>query len=280
MRIREIAKLALPPIILMGMRKVRSLSRVQTIRPAFEGPVSSWAEAERQSDGWDAQVILDKTLDVSLKVKRGDIVFQQDTVVYDRIRYSDTILAFLTLVASANDGAINIVDFGGSLGTNFFQNRHVLKTCMEGGNCAWSIIERKAIVNFGRKHFQNEILRFFETVDEARRVLRTLPRSVLFSGSLQCLENPYFILDQVIGAGVDLLAFDRLLCSPIQEHEIYIQNPDPHRYYAASYPVWCFSRTKFIEYLGARSFELIAELSQRPELTFNHAGMIFRRMRS
>jgi putative methyltransferase (TIGR04325 family) len=117
------------------------------------GPYLSWQDAVTASDGWDAPEIMDKTLDVSLRLRDGDIAFQQDTIVHDRIIYSETILAFIAMIAGRNCGRIDIVDFAGSLGTNFMQNKKILEPFIKEAKCSWKIIERKIVVDLGREHF-------------------------------------------------------------------------------------------------------------------------------
>ena len=156
--------------MLAGGRKIRRLL-VKPPPANFAGPYSSWQDAVAHSDGWDSSAILEKTLDLSLKMRDGLIVFQQDAIEYDRIIYSETILAFLAMASGMNGGKLDIVDFGGSLGTNFAQNRKILRPFIEKGKCAWNIVERQLTVDLGRKHFEDANLRFFGALDEAYPVV-------------------------------------------------------------------------------------------------------------
>ena len=189
---KEVAKFLIPPIMVEIVRLVREgMVGVKSGRnEPFTGPFTNWVAARASSSGWDSDGITKKTLEVSLKVRNGEIAFQQDTIEYDRIIYSEPILAFLAICACHGKGEFDVVDFGGSLGTNFFQNRKLLDEAIVRGNCSWRIVERPQIANLGRQHFQTDYLRFFESVGEARAEFGKLPKSVLFSGSLQCLERP------------------------------------------------------------------------------------------
>ena len=49
----------------------------------FVGNYSSWAEARANSTGYDSEVILNKTKDALLKVKRGEAAYERDSVTFD-----------------------------------------------------------------------------------------------------------------------------------------------------------------------------------------------------
>lgn len=261
----EDIKLFIPPIMLVGARKIRLLLGKQP-PSGLEGPYSSWRDAVANSDGWDAPAILEKTLDLSLKMRDALIEFQQDLVEYGRIRYSETILAFLAMASGMNGGKLEIVDFGGSLGTNFAQNKKILRPFTDDGKCKWNIVERPPTVDLGRKHFEDQNLQFFATLDELKVQRDQLPTSFLFSGSLQYIDEPFALLDRIIDDGMNLIAFDRLLVSPKAQHEIFIQH---HR---AAYPTWCFSRNLFVETMAAKGFALVEEFSHPPGAQFEYSG--------
>ena len=273
-RLKEHLKLFVPPIMLAAARKIRLLGKP---RPDFEGPYSSWEDAVANADGWDAPAILEKTLDRSLKMRDGLIEFQQDTVILDRVVYSEAILAFLAIASAMNGGKIDIVDFGGSLGTNFAQNRRVLRPFIDRGKCTWNVVERPPTADLGRKHFQDENLQFFGNLGELKARLLKIPTSFLFTGSLQCVDEPFSLLNWVIDCGVNLIAFDRLLVSPKAQDEVFVQRPNPEIYYRAAYPVRCFSRSRFLEMMVSKGFVLVEEFTKSPGAQFDHCGMIFAR---
>jgi putative methyltransferase (TIGR04325 family) len=272
-------KLFIPPIVLIAARKIRLLLGWKP-PSLLEGPYSTWQEAVTNSAGWDAPEILDKTLELSLKMRDGIIEFQQDLIEYRRICYSETILAFLSMSSGMNHGKLDIVDFGGSLGTNFAQNRKFLRPFIDDGNCHWNIVERPPTVDLGRKHFENHNLRFFASLDEIKMQRGYIPKFYLFSGSMQCVEEPFSLLDLIIADGANLIAFDRILVSPKTQHEILIQ---PH--HGITFPTWCFSRNLFVQTMAKKGFAFVEEFSippgeqfdcQRgPDRDFYWAGLIF-----
>jgi hypothetical protein len=60
------------------------------------------------------------------QVLAGKQAYERDGVLFDKIQYSWPLLSVLLWVALKNDGRLEVVDFGGSMGTTYFQNRKYL----------------------------------------------------------------------------------------------------------------------------------------------------------
>lgn len=223
---KETLRVLTPPILWGAARGMACRLGVHESQPVlFDGPFDSWRSAIAKSDGWDVPAVLDKTLAVSMKQKNGTIVFQQDTITYYHIIYSKSILFFIAMASAMEGGKLNIVDFGGSLGTNFFQNKRVLQEFMKRGTCVWSVVERPPTAELGKKLFQDSNLRFFSSLSELKADVSDYPPSFLFTGSLQYVDDPSALLSEVAEQGVRLIAFDRLLVSSEEHHEIFVQRP-------------------------------------------------------
>ena len=214
-----------------------------------------------------------RTLESALKVKEGMAAQEQDSVAKATISYSPTILAFLLLTASRSPGSLEIVDFGGGLGSNYSQNRRVLQRMAET-TIRWHVVERRVFAELGTEYFQNDELQFYSSFDELLARVGSFPRALIFTGSLQYTADPEAILRRALELGVDLFAFERLLVGPNDEPSIFIQHPPPS-FYDASYPVRCFSRDKFIRWFEAKGFSLVDHFNFQPNATFDHCGMIF-----
>jgi putative methyltransferase (TIGR04325 family) len=269
---KDIVKSLTPPLLWHAARKLKPKSDVH---PAygFEGPYPSWEAAASIADGWDAPSILDKTLDAALKVRDGLVAFEMDGVPRDRIIYSPTILAFLLLVLSRQKSTLNIIDFGGGLGSNYIQNHKLLRH-LRATSVYWGVVEQEMLATLGKQHFQTEELKFFPTIDDA---LSAAPQcdAVIFTGSLQYIAEPHALLDRIVNADVKIIAMDRLLVSPSATDGAFVQRPDPALFYPATYPVWCFAKEKFIERLTARGFTLVEYFTFDPAHPFDDCGMIF-----
>jgi putative methyltransferase (TIGR04325 family) len=248
-----------PPILWTAAHRLRNRPDV----PGFEGPISSWEEAEARTKGWDSPEITAKTLQAALKVKDGLAAMEQDGNALDYIRYSTVILLLITIASIKNRGSVRIVDFGGGLGANFFQNRKLVEQC---SNVEWRIVERRDIVQLGLQHFQTSKLKFYTHLEEALTGADA-PSALLFSGSFQFVEKPFVLLDKIHGSSVNILAFDRLLVWEQKNDAVFIQNPDPERYYRANYPTWVFSKCAFSASLREHGFSIVEDL-----MTYNVSG--------
>jgi putative methyltransferase (TIGR04325 family) len=268
--VKNIIRLVTPPVF---WQAGHWLKRRTEFSP-FEGPFSSWEEAVSRSTGWNNQSITSRTLQSALQVRDGAAPMERDGVVsYDRI-YSNTILGFLILVLSTKNDNISIIDFGGGLGANYFQNLKIFYH-LNNKLITWNVVERRDIAKLGTLYFENNTLKFFERLDDVFGVSPT-DNAIVFSGSLQCVEQPFDILDKVIRNGIKIIALDRLFISKERsEHKVFVQRPDPKIYYPASYPVWCFSKDSFITTLEAKGFKMIELFTEH--MNFDQAGMIFTR---
>ena len=95
---------------------------------SFEGSYSTWKEADALSNGYGNMDILEKVLSSTMKVKNGEAVYERDSVIFYQIEYSWPILTGLMWAAAQNCGCLKILDFDGSLGSSYFENRLFLNS--------------------------------------------------------------------------------------------------------------------------------------------------------
>jgi putative methyltransferase (TIGR04325 family) len=62
-------------------------------------------------------------LEAPLKVRCGEAVFGRNSVLFDEIQYSWPVTAALMWAAARNNRNPHIIDFGGSLGNSYFQDK-------------------------------------------------------------------------------------------------------------------------------------------------------------
>jgi putative methyltransferase (TIGR04325 family) len=221
----RIARDWMPPALLRVLRKMRREGRV-----TFEGPFATWDEAMRMSSGYDSQQILDKVLAATVKVKNGQAAYERDSVLFDEVQYAWPAVAGLMWAAAQDSGRLSVLDFGGSLGSSYFQNRQLLKDIKD---VRWSIIEQAHFVKAGKQHLQDEQLRFYEAIDECVKAEK--PNVVLLSSALQYVEKPYEILESLSEIGAILFIVDRTPFWSENTESLVIQQVPP-RIYPASYP--------------------------------------------
>ncbi len=217
----------------------------------------NWEAALKHSTGYDSQNILDKVREATLKVKSGTSVYERDSVLFDEIQYSWPLLAGLMWIAAQNNGTLEIIDFGGSLGSTYFQNRKFLKHLKK---VRWNIIEQKHYVEVGKRDFESEELKFYYNIESCLESCH--PRAILFSGVLQYLEKPYELLGKIKSADIDFILIDRTPFHEGNTDRICVQTV-PKKIFEASYPSWIFSMQKFKEFF--KSSTIIEEFDSFAE---------------
>ncbi len=193
-----------------------------------------------------------------MTVKKGQAAYEQDAVAHDKPQFRWPLLACLLHVAfhknALSGRPLHILDFGGSLGSVYFQHRVFLETVP---SILWSIVERPHVVQCGNAEFSDEKLHYFNTIMEA--AARAPIDAALFSGSLEYLETPYDVLGQIAALGIEYLILDQLHVTGRTDDQIKIQRVKPH-FYAAKLAVHFFSTQKLLGYLSAIGYETIAPL--------------------
>jgi putative methyltransferase (TIGR04325 family) len=235
----------IPPL---AVRLYRNIAR----KESFGSNYATWEDAYRASSGYDSDLILKKVRDSLLKVKSGDSVYERDSVLFDKVQYSWPLLASLLWIASLKENRLNLVDFGGSLGSTYYQNRKFLSHLKE---LHWSIVEQKRFVECGKRDFENEHVKFYDDLEECFREKR--PDAILFSSVIQYMEKPYALMGKVQSLGFEFILVDRTPILEKGDDRITVQRVPPE-IVPASYPCWFFSREKFLDAMGIR-YRLVEE---------------------
>jgi putative methyltransferase (TIGR04325 family) len=266
---KQLIKNFTPPIFLKIYKNIR---RAEI---SFSGIYTSWQDALRQSTGYDSDLILDKTKTALLKVKLGEAVYERDSVLFDKTLYSFPVLAGLLHAALTSKGKLNVLDFGGSLGSSYYQFEKFLPGL---NSLKWNIVEQPKFVTCGRKFFQNERLRFYYDIDECMR--REKPNVVLLSSVIQYIEDPYALLSVIIEREIDYIIIDRTPFSSMEREFLTVQIVPPS-IYKASYPSWIFSVNKMLGMFSSK-YSLLAEFEsmdgviERWNEDIRYRGFIFR----
>jgi putative methyltransferase (TIGR04325 family) len=242
----SILKEWLPPALIRSLR--HGLGRDNR----FSGNFSSWQAALAATHGYDDRLIFNRVVDAARDVVRGDAVYERDSVRFDRIVYAWPLLAGLMWIAAQSGGRLDIIDFGGSLGTTYFQNRKFLNTLKA---ISWCIVEQPHFVEAGKKEFEDGNLKFYPDINTC--LAENAPRAILFSSVLQYLEDPYRVLEEVRAVGFDYVLVDRTSFVLEGPDRLTVQRVPP-TIYRASYPCWFFNRDRFLAFLG-KDYESVAE---------------------
>ena len=207
----------------------------------WEGNYGSWAEASALCKGYDISQILERVKKSSLKVKNGEAAYERDSVLFYRPDYSWELLACILRVASEFNGRLSVLDFGGSLGSTYFQNKKMLSGL---GSMNWCIVEQKQFVECGRSEFENEVLKFEYSLEEA--LAKNKANVLVLASVLQYLANPYEWLQKFCDSKIPYLIIERTPFIQGVNDRLTIQHVPP-KIYSTTYPSWFFSEQKFME---------------------------------
>lgn len=216
-------------------------------RYGWSGNYSSWKEAVSNSGGYEQEGILHKVKHASLKVKNGEAIYERDSVLFDKTEYSWPLLSILMWLAAKNNGFLSVIDFGGSLGSTYYQNRTFLSDLKE---VKWNVIEQENFVECGSADFSDSTLQFFSSIRESIDA-RGMPDILIISCTLPYLEKPYEFIQQFFQYKIPYLVIDNTPFNYQDFDRITIQKIHP-AIYEASYPCWFLNYNKVKDKLQQR----------------------------
>jgi len=253
-----------PPIVARLLRPVSTKPKTNG-HVWFRGEYGCWKEAVAASTGYDSHLILQKVLNATLKVKHGEAAYERDSVVFDRIEYAWPVIAGLLRTAIQDGGRLRVLDFGGALGSSYFEFSRFTSGLVE---LRWGVVEQRHYVETGRQYIADGCLQFVSDIEECRQFFK--PNCVLLSGVLQYIEDFSSLLEKLLALDANLIMIDRTIVNSGDRNKIYVQDVPPD-IYLASYPVWSISEPRLIETLSAHRYSLVSDF---PSLSFPGLAVI------
>lgn len=241
-KIKKIIRLFTPPIInkLIKAVFIKKKNNNNINVGGWFGNYSSWDSVIKDCTGYDDNVILETVKKSLLKVKNGEAVYERDSVLFDKKEYSWVLLTNLLWIASKNNNKLNVVDFGGSLGSRYFQNKEYLEHLIE---FSWNIIEQNNFVEEGKSTFEDNVLKFHYCIDDC---LHMENKVLLVSNTLQYLMNPYEFIEEILKMDFEYIIFESTAFTESNTDLLTVQIV-PEDIYKASYPAWFLNENKFLE---------------------------------
>ena len=244
--VRDIARDWTPPAMW------RRLRRFAGPGGGFSGDYPSWEAASAQAGGYDDASIVDVVLKATLEVRAGRASFERDSVLFQAREPRYPLLAELLQSAIENDGELAVLEFGGSLGSLYFQHRDHFRALKR---VTWGVVEQPTFVAAGRLHLEGPELRFFASIEAAMQAIR--PAVCIASCVLQYLPQPRrTVLDLIESAPTTLV--DRMAMIDGERDRLTVQTV-PSSIYAASYPAWFFGRAGWTELVGSAGHRIVNE---------------------
>lgn len=246
-------------------------------RTRFSGNFKTWEEAADRPGGYDQASILRRVMLAAKAVADGDAVAERDGFLLPWVCPSFPLIASALSLALSNRGRVRILDFGGGLGSTYYQCREFLAP-VTGLN--WQIVEQPAFAACGRAEFANDVLQFYDDIDHA--LSSGEPDIAMVSGVLQCIPNPQLVLDRLISALPQYLLIDRTPFLNTHRHVLTIQSV-PRRLGGERYPAWLFCQEQLLaavhrKYELLHSFEALDGVMSYRFKRIEFKGFLFRRV--
>lgn len=214
--------------------------RWYSFKYGWKGNYKTYEKAKEKCKGYDEDHILNRIIETTYQVKNKEIAYERDGIAYDTVQMNFPLLKTLLYIASTHDNELTVIDFGGSLGTTYYQNYPYLKHLKK---LKWCIIEQPKFVEAGKKHFENEHIKFYSSIQEC--MAENKPQLFLICSVLQYIDKPYQLLDEVKETGIPYIMLDYVGYNSSNTDRITIQHVPPVFYgIEASYPCYFFSRVK------------------------------------
>jgi putative methyltransferase (TIGR04325 family) len=244
----------------------------------FTGLYESWEAAKKDSLGYDDKKILKKVKYSTSLLLAKKIVYERDGTHLKKKDLPYQILLTVLLASMENKHKCKVIDFGGSLGSTYYNNRDILKNIKD---LKWIVVEQDDFVKEGNKYFSNKIINFSNTIEEASRYLKK-PNVIIASGSIQYLPNPYLILEKIIQTKADYIVIDRSPFLIKGKTKLTIQKI-PKTIVDSSYPIWLFNETEFKKifkkkYQEITTFDALDGVLGYGKLKANYKGIIYKRI--
>jgi putative methyltransferase (TIGR04325 family) len=253
----------LPPVV------VRGLSALAGRGTRFASGFGSWDEARLAAAGYGDQAIVERTLAAVLRVIDGEAEFERDSVLFRTPAYEWPVLAALLRSAARRQGRLHVLDFGGGLGSSYFQHRRLLSGLPE---LRWRVVEQAGFCAAGRAHIHDPVLSFHDSIDDC---LASGPVTVvLASGVLQYLPDPHAMLLRMCELEADTVVIDRTIVNSSGQDRLHVQHVSP-AIYPGSYPCWSLSESCLLATAGSiRQLDASFDSLPFPELA--RIGSVFR----
>ncbi len=256
------------------LKKILPPSLVQVLTgqhsSIWKGNYPSWSEAQNQCTGYDAHNIFEKVKLAALKVKAGEAVYEQDGVLFYKENYSWPLLSGLLLAAACNQGKLSVLDFGGALGSTYYQHRKYLNNLPL---IKWNVIDQPEFVQFGAENLQNDALEFYLTAQDCITRNGT-PLVLIISTTLPYLEDPYKMLRSLLALHVPFIIIDNTVFNDEHNNRLTIQIV-PKTIYKASYPCWFLDYDQIISAISEQ-YDIINEYYNEHTIQLDGKAIRFR----
>jgi len=200
----------------------------------------------------DLEGILAHVIEATHAVQQKQAAYERDGVLFNEAHDPYPLLAMVMRIAAERQGAVRVLDFGGALGSHYWQCRDWLKNM----DIQWCVVEQPMMVEAGRKEFASDVLHFAHTMEEAAEYG---PYDLaLFSGVLQYLPDPWAMFREVIEQQPGYVMIDRTPVIAKPETVISVQSQSGGALPASSYPIRLFAEPTWPDALKDAGYQVFS----------------------
>lgn len=231
----------------------------------YRGRFKTWKDAKNLSSGYDSSLILSKVAQSTLDVLNGKASYERDGVTFHRPEYSHRLL-FALMYIKNEESKLSVIDFGGSLGSTYFQNKIFIDKISDS---KWAIVEQECFEKLAREIKVDSYIDYYSRIEDAFRIVK--PNCLIMSGVLPYLENDLEILDNLLMHKPKYIYLDRTATINLSEDIISIHYVPPS-IYDASYPVRLLSYPSLVKRLE-QNYSVIFEFKSEIDDDFIFEGI-------
>jgi len=206
----------------------------------YSGPYKTWTIAKKKSAGYHDKTIINKVRASSLVAKNSKSKFEIDSLIFSK-PHRNIFFEKLLIDLAKKRKKINIIDFGGSLGSTYYRYKDIFNK----KKIKWSIIEQKAFVKIGKKEFKDKSLNFYYNLEEALEQKNELIDVFLLSSSLQYINDYKNLINKIKKLNIEYLIILKTPMNLSYKNKIFVEKV-PKEIYGTSYSSWIFSKKKLL----------------------------------
>jgi putative methyltransferase (TIGR04325 family) len=217
---------------------------------SYQGDFKTWQEADSQCDGYNSEAIFEKVKYAAMEVHNGNAVYERDSYLFYDPQYNYPLLYHLSVATIENNGILNVIDWGGALGSTYFQNKPMLVGRFP--QIKWCVIEQKHFVEFGKSNLEDEVLKFEYSLKAISNVEGY--NVVLLSSVLQYLDFSNDLINEIAEFSPQYIIVER---TPVSDrYRIWIETVH-EPIYEATYPCCVFEEKELINIFERKNYKLI-----------------------
>jgi len=109
----------------------------------FVGKYLSWESATAACNGYDKPSVLDQIVPAARDARDKKVAFERDGVGFPKHEFYWPLVSVLTLAAKLEPGKVSVIDFGGSLASQYYQTRNLHRLL---DIRSWTIVEQDTML--------------------------------------------------------------------------------------------------------------------------------------